>query len=175
MWRFGTFSYDDSGGVAFWPPRRPFFTVGRGRYTAVPYGPLSPLSPEFGSGWYAEESELGADGRPVPFRWMGAEGVLAFPGTSAPARLDLRVLLPVQFLPQRSRLALTWNGAGLESVVSENGDVARTYRISADRMSATANELRLSASATFSPAAAGVGADARPLGAQLRYVRLASE
>lgn len=163
VWRFGVSALETE--TVSWPPLRPFFTLGMGRYLNVPFGRWKP-EPIFGEGWFGEEH----DGNDT-FRWMGKSGVILFPPSTVPYSISFELRVPVKLLGAVPEVQVRFGGRLLEVRTPKEEKNAFSYRIDRDLSSATKNTLLISTSRVFSPARAGLGSDTRDLGAQIRHFR----
>ena len=176
VWRFGVGSLDGRGRAAFWPRLAPFFTVGHGRYVDVPWGPWDRSGPVLERGWFPEERDYGPDGAPAPFHWMGREGIVSLPSLPVPARLDLRLDIPLPQLGGEPVIRVLFNGTLLEEFRGREERTVRSYPLpSSTPPGNLRNELRLETSRVFEPARLGSGSDTRSLGLQLRQIRLSPQ
>lgn len=129
----------------------------RGRYLQVSTVPVQP--PRFAEGWYeAEQSSREA------WRWMGERGVITLPGAPRVARLSLRFHVPVQAMGTSPFIQLAVNGTSVATITAVTSRVEWSGEVPARPES---NELVVTTSRTVSPAAAGLGVDARQLGLRL--------
>jgi len=171
-WRYGLDSLE-GGEAAYWPRLGPFFTVGRGRYLAVPYGRLDPGAPQLSEGWYSGETEYRADGRPVPFWWMGRRGTIVLPPSSGQREIEMDLGFPIGELPGLPVVRVREGDTLLDRFRAESALVSRSMSIDGGVFPpGRPVSISMETSETFVPARSGRGGDRRELGLRLFRVRL---
>lgn len=113
----------------------------------------------FGEGWYGEEVR---DGQ--VWRWMGRRAALTLPPASAPARLQLRLRLPIEALRDVPTITVRFNGAAIDSFAARAPVEVHDYTLTP--RSGVASELVIETTD-----AAKVAGDPRDLGVRLDDVR----
>ncbi|HEX5217143.1 MAG TPA: hypothetical protein VFV98_16885 [Vicinamibacterales bacterium] len=120
-------------------------------------------------GWY------GREGRDTDtFRWMGRSGEITFPGSVKRGRLTIAFHLPPAILRAAPTIEVSFNGVVLDRLRPTEEETTRAWVVLS--RGAGDNELRLTTTATFSPAREQPGnPDQRELGLLLRAVFWAAE
>lgn len=141
-----------------WPRGRLWMLV-RQRYFEVSATPMSGAA-DFREGWYEEESSGES-----AWRWMGKRSVTYLPRIDGPARLKIRLFIPIHAMSGHPVIEVHLNGVRLEKFHPEQGYVNRLYDVRAKENAS--NELVIISDRVVNPAAAGLGSDTRDLGVRL--------
>lgn len=136
--------------------------VARQRYFEVSVAPMSGAA-EFREGWHDEESAEG-----TAWRWMSARSVTVLPAVDAPARLSLRLFIPVHAIKGIPTVEIRLNGQALDRFQVREPFVERSYDVVS---SAQANELTISMDRIVNPAREGLGDDPRDLAIRLERLQ----
>ena len=129
--------------------------LARQRYFAVTIVPVQ--KPQFGSGWYGEET----DGAHV-WRWMAQRGTVALPASIRPGRVTIRFSAP-------AGTSIAIGGAATDRITSTGAQIERTYEVRLP------GELTIETDRIVNPARAGLSSDSRDLGLRLDSFELQLE
>jgi len=148
-----------AGGRNFVRARDRLFDLARQRYFEVSLAPATGLW-QFGPGWYGEESD-GA----TTWRWMQSRSETRLPPVAGNARLTLRFNVPPELVARRPSVAVTFNGAPIDSFVVTTTSVEKSWivRSQADRW----NVLAIAIDKVINPAKEHITDDPRDLGLDL--------
>jgi hypothetical protein len=146
-----------AGARLFARPHGRLWWLARQRYFDVSMEESAPVT--FGEGWYEEES-LGED----VWRWMGRRGVITLPGSSAPARLQLSLRVPIEALPRSPAIAIRFNGVVVDEFEARSPVEVRDIALMPTP--GKAGEVVIETTKT-----AGIAGDPRELGVRLEGLR----
>ncbi len=107
----------------------------------------------FVDGWHGDEGG---------YRWTKGESTTILPPLQGPARLSLRMYVPIETMPAPPAIEIRMNGVTIERFAATKpiGEKSWTVPSRAD----APNELQMTTSATVNPARLGRSGDARDLG-----------
>ncbi|HEX8619555.1 MAG TPA: hypothetical protein VF911_18385, partial [Thermoanaerobaculia bacterium] len=111
-------------------------------------------APTFGAGWYDPDS----NGR-ILWRWMGRESVLQIHADGRAGTMRYRITIPHELVALPQQVTITANGVVVDSFAATQTDIVRETAIPAATTATT--EVRITTTATISPARAGTGTDTR--------------
>jgi hypothetical protein len=134
--------------------------IARRRYYVTSVVPLTDAT-EFGEGWY--------DGEPSglrTLRWMGTRAEISLPPSTKSTLLMLDLAVPTPLIAKRPVVRLSLNGRPVAEFVCTRQYEQHEWLV--DAKTDGPNELVLTTTEVINPLRAGVGADSRDLGLQLR-------
>ncbi|HEX9984754.1 MAG TPA: hypothetical protein VGF69_15945 [Thermoanaerobaculia bacterium] len=150
------------GAHSFVMPRRRLWEIVRPRHFEASVTPISTIL-RFGDGWHLEEGEGTST-----WRWMGYESVTYLPAVRKDGKLSIRYYVPLDGLATPPTVQVILNGRVIDSIVSPEADVERTYTVKA--RSDAENELRLRTSAVVNQVRDRTGSDSRDLGLRVNML-----
>ena len=134
--------------------------IARRRYYVTSVAPLNGTT-RFGAGWYTgEPSGLRT------LRWMGRRAEISLPPSTTTTLLMLDLAVPTPLIAKRPLVRVSLNGRPVAEFVCTKQYEQREWLV--DARSDAPNELVLTTSEVINPQRAGIGADPRDLGLQLR-------
>lgn len=162
VWLLAEITDTPDAGLVFHRARGHLWNIARRNFFDVKLQRIE-RPPVFESGWYDFES----DGK-AQWRWMSGRSVTLLPPAEKRTRLELRLGIPAEVMPQNPKITVTLNGRVIDEFRTTAGEVTRSWSVDPATPGAV-NRLELTIDQTLPPSAAP-GGDTRELGLVLRQL-----
>jgi hypothetical protein len=110
-------------GLVFRRKRGALWNIARRHYFDIKLAPLHDRA-QFGSGWYAPESEQSHQ-----WRWMAARSVTVLPPARGESILRLHLGVPGELVEHLAEITVKVNGRRLDTIIASTDSIERDYHV----------------------------------------------